>query len=111
VRAELARESLVTGAGLTHLPVDRKLSITGIVLIRQRPRCHTVRCTGKLQREKSVIHIIVDHLDDMPRLSTPCATALAIPEPRVSSKPPFVSTAKTPGYDARDSVIARRNFR
>jgi hypothetical protein len=39
VRAELAREGLVTGAGLAHLPVDRKLSI---------------------------IHIIVDHLDDMP---------------------------------------------
>jgi hypothetical protein len=66
VRAELAREGLVTGAGLAHLPVDRKLSITGIVLIRQPPRCHMVRCAGKLQREKSVIHIIVDHLDDMP---------------------------------------------
>ncbi|MBV8121672.1 MAG: error-prone DNA polymerase, partial [Alphaproteobacteria bacterium] len=91
LRADLAREGLVTAADLTRLPVDRRLSIAGVVLIRQRPGSANgvvfvtiedetgianlilwpavlerfrraalgatlLRCTGKLQREQSVIH-------------------------------------------------------
>jgi error-prone DNA polymerase len=37
LRQELAGEGLVTAAELAHLPVDRRLAIAGIVLIRQRP--------------------------------------------------------------------------
>jgi len=46
LRADLAGEGLVTAADLAHLPVDRRLSIAGIVLIRQRPR----------QRERRRLH-------------------------------------------------------
>jgi error-prone DNA polymerase len=106
LRSELAREGLVTAAELAHLPVDRRLSIAGIVLIRQRPGSANgvvfitiedetgianlivwpailerfrraalgatlLRCTGKLQREESVIHVVADRLEDMtPRLNT-----------------------------------------
>src|SRR5262249_29621822 len=37
LRRELAREGLVTAAELAHLPVNRRLMIAGVVLIRQRP--------------------------------------------------------------------------
>ena len=37
LRRELASEGLVTAADLADLPVDRRLAIAGVVLIRQRP--------------------------------------------------------------------------
>ena len=146
LRAELAREGLVTAAELAHLPVDRRLSIAGIVLIRQRPGSANgvvfitiedetgianlivwpamlerfrraalgatlLCCTGKLQREESVIHIVADRLVDMtPRLNT-LRDRTGDGAPRPASKPPFASPAKPPGYDARDIVITSRNFR
>jgi len=106
LRSELAREGLVTAAELAHLPVDRRLAIAGVVLIRQRPGSANgvvfitiedetgianlivwpqilerfrraalgatlLRCTGKLQREESVIHVVADRLDDLTsRLNT-----------------------------------------
>jgi error-prone DNA polymerase len=142
LRAELAREGLVTAAELARLPVDRRLSIAGIVLIRQRPGSANgvvfitiedetgianlivwpailerfrraalgatlLRCTGKLQREESVIHVVADRLEDMtPRLNT-----LRNHTGEAAPKPPFRSPAKPPGYDPRDIVIASRNFR
>jgi error-prone DNA polymerase len=105
LRAELAAEGLVTAAQLAHLPVDRRLSIAGVVLIRQRPgsangvvfitiedetgvanlivwpkilerfRRATLGamllcCTGTLQREQSVIHVVAERLADWtPRLN------------------------------------------
>ena len=100
LRAELAREGLVTAAELAYLPVDRRLAIAGVVLIRQRPGSANgvvfitiedetgianlivwpailerfrraalgatlLRCTGKLQREGSVIHVVAERLDDL----------------------------------------------
>ncbi len=97
LRAELASEGLVTAAELARLPVNRRLSIAGIVLIRQRPGSANgvvfitiedetgvanlivwpailerfrraalgatlLCCTGKLQREESVIHVVADRL-------------------------------------------------
>jgi error-prone DNA polymerase len=142
LRTELAREGLVTAAGLAHLPVDRRLSIAGVVLIRQRPGSANgvvfitiedetgianlivwpailerfrraalgatlLRCTGKLQREESVIHVVADHLADMtPRLNT-----LRNHTGEAAPKPPFTSPAKPPGYDPRDIVITSRDFR
>src|SRR5208282_2322445 len=100
LRADLAHEGLVTAAELTRLPVDRRLAIAGVVLIRQRPGSANgvvfitiedetgianlivwpqilerfrraalgatlLRCTGKLQREESVTHVVAERLDDM----------------------------------------------
>jgi error-prone DNA polymerase len=146
LRSELAREGLVTAAELAHLPVDRRLSIAGIVLIRQRPGSANgivfitvedetgianlivwpailerfrraalgatlLRCTGKLQREESVIHVVADRLEDMtPRLNT-LRNRDGSADPRPAAKLPFASPAKSPGYDVRDIVIASRNFR
>jgi error-prone DNA polymerase len=147
LRAELVCEGLVTAAELAHLPIDRRLSIAGIVLIRQRPGSANgvvfitiedetgianlivwpqilerfrraalgatlLRCTGKLQREESVIHVVADRLEDMtPRLNTLRDRTGDAVAPRPSPKPPFTSRGKPPGYDARDIVISSRNFR
>jgi error-prone DNA polymerase len=146
LRAELAREGLVAAADLAHLPVDRRLSIAGIVLIRQRPGSANgvvfvtiedetgvanlivwpgilerfrraalgatlLRCTGKLQREQSVIHVVAERLEDLtPRLNTLRGrTGEDMPTP--AAKPPFAVPVKAPGYDIRDIVITSRNFR
>jgi error-prone DNA polymerase len=146
LRSELAREGLVTAAELAHLPVDRRLSIAGIVLIRQRPGSANgvvfitiedetgianlivwpailerfrrpalgatlLRCTGKLQREESVIHVVADRLEDMTRRLNTLHNHTGEAEPRPEPKPLFISPAKPPGYDARDIVITSRNFR
>jgi DNA polymerase III alpha subunit len=146
LRAELAGEGLVTAAELAHLPVDRRLSIAGIVLIRQRPGSANgvvfitiedetgianlivwpailerfrraalgatlLRCTGKLQREQSVIHVVAERLDDLTvRLNT-LRDRTGEDAPRPAAKPPFAVPVKAPGYDIRDIVIPSRNFR
>jgi error-prone DNA polymerase len=146
LRADLAREGLVTAADLAHLPVDRRLSIAGVVLIRQRPGSANgvvfitiedetgianlivwpqilerfrraalgatlLRCTGKLQREESVIHIVAERLDDWtPRLRT-LRDGASRAETERATKPPFTSSAKPSGYDPREIVVTSRNFR
>ena len=70
-----------------------------------------LRCTGKLQREEGVIHVVADRLEDMtPRLST-LRDRTGCGEPERAPKPPFASSAKPPGYDPRDIVVASHNFR
>jgi hypothetical protein len=70
-----------------------------------------LRCTGKLQREESVIHVVADRLEDMtPRLNT-LRDRTGEAESRPAPKPPFAPAVKPPGYDARDIVISSRNFR
>jgi len=146
LRAELAREGLVIAAELAHLPVDRRLAIAGVVLIRQRPGSANgvvfitiedetgianlivwpqilerfrraalgatlLCCTGKLQREESVIHVVAERLDDLtPRLNT-LRDRTGEAEPRPLRKTPLALPEKVPGYDARDIVITSRNFR
>ena len=146
LRNELAREGLVTAAELAHLPVDRRLSIAGVVLIRQRPGSANgvvfitiedetgianlivwpqilerfrraalgatlLRCTGKLQRDESVIHVVTDRLDDLtPRLNT-LRDRTGETEPRPLRKSPLALPERVPGYDVRDIVITSRNFR
>jgi error-prone DNA polymerase len=146
LRGEFALEGLVTAAELAHLPVDRRLAIAGVVLIRQRPGSANgvvfitiedetgianlivwpailerfrraalgatlLRCTGKLQREESVIHVVADRLEDLtPRLNT-LRGRTGEAESRPARKPPFASPSKPPGYDPRDIVITSRNFR
>ena len=131
---------------LAHLPVDLRLSIAGIVLIRQRPGSANgvvfitiedetgtanliiwptilerfrrtalgatlLRCTGKLQREESVIHVVAERLEDMTSRLHTLRDRTGDAEPRRAPKPPFASSAKPPGYDPRDIVVASRNFR
>ena len=146
LRRELTSAGLVTAAELAHLPVDRRLAIAGVVLIRQRPGSANgvvfitiedetgianlivwpqilerfrraalgatlLRCTGKLQREESVIHVVADRLADMtPRLNT-LRDRTGETEPRPPRKPPLALPERVPGYDARDIVITSRNFR
>jgi len=146
LRAELARDGLVTAAELARLPVDRRLTIAGVVLIRQRPgsangvvfitiedetgianlivwpqilECFRraalgatlLRCTGKLQREESVIHVVAEQLDDLtPRLNT-LRDRTGETELQPPRKPPLALPERVPGYDPRDIVITSRNFR
>ena len=140
LRSELAGGGLVTAADLARLPVDRRLAIAGIVLIRQRPGSANgvvfitiedetgvanliiwpailerfrraalgatlLRCTGKLQREQSVIHVVAERLADMtPRLNT-------LRDHTGDAEPPVKLPRKMPGSDARDIVVRSRNFR
>ena len=146
LRAELAQQGLVTAADLARLPVERQLSIAGVVLIRQRPGSANgvvfvtiedetgianlilwpavlerfrraalgatlLRCTGRLQREQSVIHVVAERLDDLtPRLNT-LRERTGDEPPASAAKPPFAVPVKAPGYDVRDIVIPSRNFR
>jgi DNA polymerase III alpha subunit len=146
LRSELSREGLVTAADLARLPVDRRLSIAGVVLIRQRPGSANgvvfvtiedetgianlilwptilerfrraalgatlLRCTGKLQREQSVIHVVAERLEDMtPRLNT-LRERTGDDIARPAAKPPFAIPVKAPGWDVRDIVVPSRNFR
>jgi error-prone DNA polymerase len=68
-------------------------------------------CTGKLQREESVIHVVADRLRDMTQRLNTLRDRSGDPECRPAAKPAFASPAKPPGYDVRDIVIASRNFR
>jgi len=147
LRRELAGEGLVTAAELAHLPVDRRLAIAGIVLIRQRPGSANgvvfitiedetgianlivwpqilerfrraalgatlLRCTGKLQREESVIHVVADRLADMtPRLNTLRDRTGEAEHQPPRRRSPLALPERVPGYDARDIVITSRNFR
>ncbi len=146
LRRKFTHEGLVTAAELAHLPVDRRLTIAGVVLIRQRPGSANgvvfitiedetgvanlivwpqilerfrraalgatlLSCTGKLQREESVIHVVADRLDDLtPRLNT-LRDRTGEAEPRPRRKPPLALPERVPGYDPRDIVITSRNFR
>ncbi len=73
-------------------------------------------CRGRLQREESVIHIVAEDLRDMTarlgtlreRTAQEHAGDGPLPPP---GKPPFALRGRIPGYDARDIVIASRDFR
>ncbi len=140
LRADLAREGLVAAADLAHLPVDRRLAIAGIVLIRQRPGSANgvvfitiedetgianlivwpqildrfrraalgatlLRCTGRLQREESVIHIVADQLADL----TPWLNTLR--ERSGDAEPPLPVANAMRGSEGSDIVVRSRNFR
>jgi error-prone DNA polymerase len=59
LRAELAREGLVTAAELADLPVDRRLAIAGIVLIRQRPGSANGVVFITIEDETGIANLIV----------------------------------------------------
>ncbi len=99
LRAELANSGMISAADLSHTRDGSRISIAGIVLVRQKPgsakgvmfitiedetghanlivwpaiferqrrlilSAGMIACHGKLQREGSVIHVIVERLED-----------------------------------------------
>jgi error-prone DNA polymerase len=59
LRAELAQEGLVKAADLATLPVDRRVSIAGLVLIRQRPGSANGVVFVTLEDETGIANLIV----------------------------------------------------
>ena len=59
LRADLAREGLVAAADLTRLPVDRRLAIAGVVLIRQRPGSANGVVFVTIEDETGIANLIV----------------------------------------------------
>jgi len=59
LRSELAREGLVTAAELVHLPVELRLSIAGVVLIRQRPGSANGVVFITIEDETGIANLIV----------------------------------------------------
>jgi DNA polymerase III alpha subunit len=59
LRAELAQEGLATAADLATLPVDRRLAIAGLVLIRQRPGSANGVVFITLEDETGIANLIV----------------------------------------------------
>ena len=59
LRRELTHEGLVTAAELAHLPVDRRLSIAGVVLIRQRPGSANGVVFITIEDETGIANLIV----------------------------------------------------
>jgi error-prone DNA polymerase len=145
LRAEFAREGLVPAADLAWLPVERRLSVAGLVLIRQRPGSANgvifvtvedetgvanlivwppilerfrravlgatlLRCTGKLQREQGVIHVVAERLDDLTSRLNTLRDRTGDGESR-PTRPSLAPAVRMPGYDPRDIVVTSRNFR
>jgi error-prone DNA polymerase len=100
LREGFAKRRHVRAADLAHVPVDRRVDIAGLVLIRQRPGTASgvifmtiedetgvanlivwpsiferfrrvvlgaslVACTGRVQREGAVIHVVAERLVDL----------------------------------------------
>ena len=59
LRPEFTHEGLVTAADLAHLPVDRRLAIAGIVLIRQRPGSANGVVFITIEDETGIANLIV----------------------------------------------------
>src|SRR6266705_2966812 len=59
LRAELKREGLVAAADLATLPVERRLAIAGLVLIRQRPGSANGVVFVTLEDETGIANLIV----------------------------------------------------
>ena len=55
----ISREGLVTAADLAHLPVERRLSIAGVVLIRQRPGSANGVVFVTIEDETGIANLIV----------------------------------------------------
>jgi error-prone DNA polymerase len=146
LREGFQREGMVRTKDLMEIPADRRITIPGLVFIRQRPGTASgvifmtiedefgvanlivwpgvfdrfrrvvlgaslVACTGKLQREGIVIHIVAEKLVDFShRLSALREGGLPVEKAHADEEkhPP----AQKPRYPhPRDICIASRDFR
>src|SRR5208282_4221527 len=108
----LIRQRPGSANGVVFVTIEDETGIANLILwpaILERFRraalgATLLGCTGKLQCEESVIHIIADRLDDLtPRLDS--LRERSGEEPPTAAKPPFAVPVAAPGYDHRDIVI------
>jgi error-prone DNA polymerase len=141
LRAEFAREGRVSAADLARLPVDCRVAIAGIVLIRQRPGSAKGVVFITIEDETGIANLILwpPILERFRRAALGAtllgcagklqreqsvihivAERLADLTPRLDAlrelggddgKTPFYIPVKAPGGDARDLIIPARNFR
>jgi error-prone DNA polymerase len=138
LRPEFTREGLVTAAELADLPVDRRLAIAGIVLIRQRPGSANGVVFITIEDETGIANLIIwpQILERFRRAALGAIllrcigklqreeSVIHIVADRLEDMTPRLNTLrdrtgetglqpvpKPPGYDARDIVITSRNFR
>jgi error-prone DNA polymerase len=140
LRAELAREGRVSAADLVRLPVDYRVAIAGIVLIRQRPGSAKGVVFITIEDETGIANLILwppilerfrraalgatllgcaGKLQREQKVIHIVAERLADLTPRLEvlrelgdpPKTPFSIPVRAPGWDARDIVIPARNFR
>jgi error-prone DNA polymerase len=115
----LIRQRPGSANGVVFITIEDETGIANLILwppILERFRraalgATLLRCTGRLQREESVIHIVADHLEDLtPRLNT-------LRERSGDAEPPMPLPNRMPvangmpGCDGRDIVVRSRNFR
>ena len=115
----LIRQRPGSANGVVFITIEDETGIANLIVwpqILERFRraalgATLLRCTGKLQREESVIHVVADRLDDLtPRLNT-LRDRSGETDARPLRKPPLALPERVPGYDVRDIVITSRNFR
>jgi error-prone DNA polymerase len=114
----LIRQRPGSANGVVFVTIEDETGIANLILwppILERFRraalgATLLGCTGKLQCEESVIHIIADRLEDLtPRLDS--LRERSGGEPPAAAVPPRAGPIAVPGYDQRDIVIPARNFR
>jgi error-prone DNA polymerase len=137
LRAELAAAGMVRAADLVELPAGRRLTIAGLVLVRQRPDTASgvifatiedetgvanlilwppvfeayrraalgaslLGCTGRLQREGIVTHVVAERLVDL---------SSRLRQLRRSAAPPAPHATHLRPRELADIVIPSRDFR
>ena len=109
----LIRQRPGSANGVVFITIEDETGIANLIVwpqILERFRraalgATLLRCTGKLQREESVIHVVADRLDDLtPRLNT-------LRERNGEAAPSSKRAERMPGQEARDIVVRSRNFR
>jgi error-prone DNA polymerase len=115
----LIRQRPGSAKGVVFITIEDETGIANLILwppILERFRraalgAMLLGCTGKLQREQSVIHIVAERLDDLtPRLGSLRERTDEEASPP-ADKPPFAVPIRAPGYDPRELAIPARNFR
>jgi error-prone DNA polymerase len=114
----LIRQRPGSAKGVVFITIEDETGIANLILwppILERFRraalgATLLDCSGKLQREESVVHIVIERLADLtPRLhSLRELTGDDRPPP---AKAPFGVSAELSGYAVRDILIPARNFR
>ena len=115
----LIRQRPGSAKGVVFITIEDETGIANLILwppILERFRraalgATLLGCTGKLQREQNVIHIVAERLADLTARLDSLRERGGDDEPLATAKTPFVVPVRAPGWDARDLVVPARNFR